>query len=69
MINDKKMKIYEVEQVDRPKKYMEAGEIYTDNKTLLHIGTSDGAIAIKELQSEGKKRMFVDDFFRGNNLY
>ncbi len=40
----------------------------TDNKTFLHIKTADGYVAIEELQPEGKKRMTIEDFFRGNKL-
>jgi methionyl-tRNA formyltransferase len=44
------------------------GEFATDNETYLHFKTSDGYIAVTELQPEGKKRMAVGDFFRGNKL-
>jgi methionyl-tRNA formyltransferase len=40
----------------------------TDNKNYLHLRTADGWIAIDELQPEGKKRMTVAEFFRGNKL-
>jgi methionyl-tRNA formyltransferase len=42
--------------------------IRTDNKNYLHIKTSDGWVAIDELQPEGKKRMSIQEFFRGNKL-
>lgn len=42
--------------------------IDTDNKNYLHLRTADGWIAIDELQPEGKKRMTVAEFFRGNKL-
>jgi len=44
------------------------GQYSTDNKTYLHIKTSDGWISIDEFQPEGKKRMSVVEFFRGNKL-
>lgn len=44
------------------------GEIFTDNKTTLHIGCSTGAIAVLEWQAEGKKRMEISAFFNGNTL-
>jgi len=44
------------------------GESKTDNKTYLYIKTSDGWISILELQPEGKRRMKLDEFFRGNKL-
>jgi len=42
--------------------------IRTDNKTYLQIKTADGYVSIEELQPEGKKRMTIQDFFRGNKL-
>jgi methionyl-tRNA formyltransferase len=47
---------------------VEPGEIATDNKTFLRVKTQDGWISILEFQPEGKKRMTVDEFFRGNRL-
>jgi methionyl-tRNA formyltransferase len=44
------------------------GEVKTDNKTYLDIQTSDGWVSILEFQPEGKKRMTVEEFFRGNKL-
>ena len=40
----------------------------TDNKNYIHIKTGDGWIALHEIQPEGKKRMTVPEFFRGNKL-
>lgn len=45
-----------------------AGEISTDSKKYLNIKTADGWISIDELQPEGKKKMSVDEFFRGNKI-
>jgi methionyl-tRNA formyltransferase len=44
------------------------GEFTTDNKTYLYIRASDGWISVDELQPEGKRRMTVAEFFRGNKL-
>lgn len=44
------------------------GEFETDNKTYLHFQTGNGGLSIKELQIQGKKRMKVDEFLRGNKL-
>jgi methionyl-tRNA formyltransferase len=46
----------------------EPGEYITDNENYLHFRTIDGYLSIEELQPEGKKRMAVQDFFRGNKL-
>lgn len=45
-----------------------AGALTSDNKSHLHIFTSDGLVAIDELQPEGKKRMRIEEFFRGNRI-
>lgn len=44
------------------------GTIETDDKTFLRVRASDGWIAIEELQPEGKRKMNVQEFFRGNKL-
>lgn len=40
----------------------------TDNKTFLNVKTVDGWVSIEEFQPEGKKRMSVVEFFRGNKI-
>lgn len=40
----------------------------TDHKTFLHFKTSDGWLAIEDLQLEGKKRMGIEEFLRGAKL-
>ena len=42
------------------------GEIETDGRTLLLVGTADGALSIDSLQVAGKKRMPAADFLRGH---
>lgn len=44
------------------------GEILTDGKKYLYVKTGDGWISIDELQPEAKKRMTIEEFFRGNKL-
>lgn len=68
-------KIYESERIeddafrkmlsDNGIQSVSAGDIVTDGKTFLAIGTADGALGIKELQISGKKRMNVKDFLLG----
>lgn len=41
------------------------GRIYSDGKTYLAIGCADGAVSIKDLQLEGKKRMDISAFLLG----
>ena len=46
----------------------EPGTIDTDERTYLRLRASDGWVSIEELQPEGKRKMNVPDFFRGNKL-
>ncbi len=45
-----------------------AGHYLTDNKTFLNVHTAEGMISVLELQPEGKRRMTIEEFFRGNKL-
>ena len=42
--------------------------IKTDNKTYLHINTKKNAIAILNLQAEGKNPMTIQQFLQGNKI-
>ena len=64
MLNDKQIKVYE-----SAISYRELNDAYeTDNKTYLYMKANDGAISIKELQLQGKKKMSIEEFLRGNKL-
>jgi len=67
ILHDKTFKVYRCTVVNTNSNAA-PGEIQTDNKTYLHLKSKDGWIAIDELQPEGKKRMTVADFFRGNRI-
>jgi methionyl-tRNA formyltransferase len=69
-LNGKVFKIYkgEISTDHRPQSTFDSGPIRTDNKTHLDLRTSDGWVSILELQPEGKKRMAIEEFFRGNKL-
>jgi methionyl-tRNA formyltransferase len=64
----KTYKIFVVTVVDKIPGAAVPGEFSSDNKNYLYIKTTDGWISIDELQPEGKKRMSIQDFFRGNKL-
>jgi methionyl-tRNA formyltransferase len=68
IINDKTFKIFKVSIADKKNGGTTVGLPDTDNKNYLYIRTSDGWISIDELQPEGKRRMSIQDFFRGNKL-
>jgi methionyl-tRNA formyltransferase len=65
----KKFKVYQVSAVDRSGEGKHPGEYITHKKNYLCVRAQDGWIAVEELQPEGKKRMRIDDFFRGNKLH
>lgn len=44
------------------------GEVISDNKSYIHVVCSDGVICLEELQMEGKKKMAVSEFLRGNKI-
>jgi methionyl-tRNA formyltransferase len=67
-IGEKVFKIFRTSVSDRKNSAKKAGEFITDNKNYLYFKTQDGWISIDELQPEGKKRMTIQDFFRGNKL-
>lgn len=65
ILNGKNFKVFKVEALESISYTSEPGTIHTDNKTYLHLQTAAGAIAILDLQMEGKKRMPVQDLLRG----
>ncbi len=64
-LNGKTFKVFKVETLEDAAYTSAPGSIHTDNKTFLHIQTAAGAIALLDLQMEGKKRMPVQDLLRG----
>ena len=67
-INDKVYKVFKCSHSDHSGQSAVESELWTDNKTFLNIKTADGWVSIEEFQPEGKKRMNVSEFFRGNKL-
>lgn len=57
-------------KVFKVKKVGQSGDkdMVSDGKTFLHMKTADGYVAIEELQLEGKKRMQIEEFLRGNKV-
>ena len=64
----KNFKIYQTSLVSRDPGNQKPGEYITDSKNYLYFKTQDGWISVDELQPEGKKRMAIKDFLRGNTL-
>ncbi|MEO7216186.1 methionyl-tRNA formyltransferase [Mucilaginibacter sp.] len=66
-INDKVLKIYNATfEITEPG--VSAGAFVTDNKTRLRFATKDGYISVTDVQLEGKKRMGIEEFLRGNKF-
>jgi len=67
VVNGKNLKIFQSEyQVIEPG--IQPGGFLTDNKTYLKFATQNGFISLKDVQMEGKKRMGIEQFLRGNKL-
>jgi len=66
-INGLSCKIFKSNVVDFPESDT-PGQFRTDGKSYLHFKTRDGWLSIEVLQLEGKKRMDLGDFLRGNRL-
>ncbi|WP_345269161.1 methionyl-tRNA formyltransferase [Nibrella viscosa] len=67
-LNGKFYKLYNVSVAANRLGAFSPGTIDTDNKTYINIAVADGWISIDELQAEGKRRMTVEEFLRGNHL-
>jgi len=68
-LNGKVFKIFSVQStVDSRQLTVSPGEIETDNKIFLRVKTQDGWLSILEFQPEGKKKMSVEEYFRGNKI-
>lgn len=67
VLSGKTFKIFSVTKSPRGS-HGPPGTVDTDQRTYLDVFTSDGPVAIEELQPEGKKRMTAMEFLRGNKL-
>lgn len=67
-LSGKTFKIYQVTPAEYHDDSKSPGEFVTDNKTYIYVKTSSGWISVQVLQPEGKKKMNVDEFFRGNKI-
>ena len=63
----KKIKIIKSNVTDKLAKGV-PGTVSNVNKSLLEIYTGSGLLSIKELQQEGKKRLPIEEFLKGNDV-
>lgn len=68
ILNGRTFKIFKASKTHQTKLHMKPGQIDTDNQNFVHIKTADHLLAIEELQMEGKNRMTVKEFLKGNKL-
>lgn len=68
LFGEKSYKIYKVTHAGRTANSTPVGTVNTDQKSFLHVKTLDGWISVVELQAEGKRKMKIEEFFRGNKI-
>jgi methionyl-tRNA formyltransferase len=68
ILDGKLFKILKCDHAHAHSETLQPSEFITDNKTYLYFKAADGLVAIEEFQPEGKKKMTVEEFFRGNKL-
>lgn len=66
-LNGKTFKLFKV-SVTPLQKEAKPGEFSTDNKNYLYIRCADGWVSIEELQGEGKKKMNILEYLKGNKF-
>jgi methionyl-tRNA formyltransferase len=66
-LHNKQLKIFKTRK-ESSKPIEEPGSVSTNGKDYLKFACADGYIYILELQLEGKKKMYVDDFLRGYRI-
>ena len=68
LLNDKIIKIYDVERTNTIHNNITPGEIANISKNGIVVALIDGEIIIKSLQMEGKKKMTVQEVINGCNI-
>jgi len=66
-LHGKMLKIFRTE-VEHKTPAEEPGAFSTDGKSYLKFACRDGYLLVRELQLEGKKKMIIEDFLRGNRI-
>ena len=66
-LHNKILKIYASKKEIIPTQHS-IGEVVSDGKTFLKLACSNGYLHVLQLQLEGKKKMNVEDFLRGNKI-
>ncbi len=67
-LNGLRCKLFEVADTGIADDTLIPGQYTTDNKSYLHIKARDTLVVVHDLQLEGKRRLPIDEFLRGNSL-
>lgn len=67
-IGGKRLKLYMASAVEHPARSGAPGEVIVAERGLLQIHCGSGAVALEELQLEGKKRLPTAEFLKGGGL-
>ena len=68
LFNGQSYKILSAEQVEVASPHLSPGEIHSDGKNYVYVGTQDAPLAIKSLQRAGGKPMGIREFLRGHKI-
>ncbi len=68
LLNGQTYKILSAEKGKTAPSCLAPGEIHSDGKHYVHVGTQNAPLAIKVLQLAGKKPMEVREFLRGHSI-
>lgn len=68
LLNDHVYKILSAEKATIALPYLAPGQVLSDERHHVYVGTKDMPIAIIVLQRRGKKSMKVQEFLRGNKI-
>jgi methionyl-tRNA formyltransferase len=68
LFNGQTYKIRFAEKVKMTSPLLAPGEVHSDGKHYVHVGTQSTPLAIKVLQLAGKKPMEVQEFLRGHSI-
>ncbi len=66
-LDSKSLKIFKAKKM-MTNPLLQTGHYESDGKSYLRFAAADGYLEVQELQLEGKKRMTVEDFLRGNKV-
>jgi len=68
ILKNKRIKLFDSILPSKTISNLNPGEIYCE-KDYIIIGTGSDNIAVKTIQLEGRKRLFVKEYLKGNNIF